>query len=155
MLLVLVALLLVGGCQTAEKPIEDPQMAAKDERSEEIRAVVREILAAMNRGDSANVAKNLSEDVVFLPPNAERISGKDAVTASITSFLEANRVNMSFTTDEIQTSGEWAYDIGRFTRTVQPKSGGETRVEFGKAVLVFRMDGPDWRLHSYLWNFSQ
>lgn len=111
----------------------------------------RSFMDAFQRGDAAGVAACYTADARLLPPNGEPTGG----TAAITSFWQG-AMNMGIKaarleTVELETRGDLAIEIGRYTLTIEP-APGTTVTDVGKYVVVWKNDGGTWKLHIDIWN---
>jgi uncharacterized protein (TIGR02246 family) len=111
---------------------------------------------AFNRGDAAGVASLYTENGSLLPPNAEIAQGREAIQQSIQGFIDAGLKNIAFTTVDVGTSGDLAYEIGRYSLDIQPPGSEQTVTDRGKYVIVARRqsDG-SWKLVTDIFNTSQ
>ncbi len=92
----------------------------------QINALLKRHVAAANAGDVEAYGDTLAHDVVFMPPDSPRVSGKDNVMRWVereffSQFVPQFRVEF----DEIRLFGAVAIAPGSFTLDLTPKSGGE------------------------------
>jgi ketosteroid isomerase-like protein len=88
----------------------------------------------------------LTDDVVFLPPNAPAIAGKKAVESLYRTFFAQFNIEHKATTEEIQVNGDWAFAWGGETLTLIPVAGGPQAQLQGKGMSILKRQ-PDgsWR----------
>lgn len=111
-------------------------------------------LAALRTNDIDSIAAHWTDSTVIMPPNAPILRGREAVRAWVVAFLDQMRlVDGRFMESEVAISGDLALERVAFQLTVQPVGGGETVVDVGKGLHVYRRqsDG-SWRLVMDIWN---
>lgn len=122
-----------------------PAMAGDDSNLEERAAMWME---KYNSGDLSGVAALYAEDGERNPPNAESVSGREAILA----FLETQRerglakVNVEVTSAHSSCDMAWA----RGTYQIVGDDGAE--LDHGKWVNVSKKVGDDWVIQSDIWN---
>ena len=142
--------LALGACAPAEEmadPAED--MAA----IEAVRVAEGEAGAA---GDVEAFLALLTDDVITMPPNAPLIMGKAAAKEWLEGFVAQYTVVMdSYTTDEIEVSGDLAFERYTGAWTLTSKATGESMSETMKGIHVYRKqaDG-SWKIARDTWNTS-
>ena len=83
-----------------------------------------QFMQAFNRGDAASAtAAAYREDATILPPGAPRISGREAITQFWQGAMAMGVRQVVLQTQELQVSGDHAYEIGVATLTLQPAGG--------------------------------
>ena len=101
--------------------------------------------AALRGGDAAAAGAVYSDDASLLPPAAEPLKGREAITAFWRAGVEAGISDVELDALELERGDGLAYEIGRYALRLQP--GGEAAVvDRGKYVLVheLQIDGR-WR----------
>lgn len=134
--------LIVAGCVTTETAVPTESIVAASDRFE----------AAFNAGDAAGLAALYTSDAIVMPPNMERITGRDRIRALWQNFFDAGVTSIDLHTDELRFAGIYATEVGAFTLGAPDGKGGKLEVE-GKYIVVWRKehDG-SWRLHRDIWN---
>jgi ketosteroid isomerase-like protein len=70
-------------------------------------------------------------------------------------FLNQFRVQFSLAVDEVRVLGEWAFERGGYTISLDPKAGGPAMQDIGKYITVYqRKAGDTWRMARDIWNSS-
>ncbi|HLK51550.1 MAG TPA: nuclear transport factor 2 family protein [Bryobacteraceae bacterium] len=102
----------------------------------EIRALDAEFERLANaRSVDALVEAFYAEDAHLLPPHAPRVNGKAALRDFWKNFFAAiNPSDVKLQTDEISSSGDLAYGVGKYSFTA---SGSQ---QTGKYVVVYRRE---------------
>ena len=108
------------------------------ERVHRARAQLEE---AYNRRDVAGLVTILTDDVVFLPPGAPAMVGRDSVVAMHqASFRQASdqyTSTLDHSSDEIIMAGIWVMDMGTYVATITPADGGERSTYDHKYIYIW------------------
>ena len=109
---------------------------------------------AVRQGDAAALATLYTEDATLLPPNSEMIKGRQGIEVFWQATGEMGVTDAVLTTVDVMGAGDLAYEIGKYTITIQPE-GQEPVEDMGKYVVVWKLqaDG-SWKLHVDIWNSS-
>lgn len=136
-------LAVLSGCEAMET---GPDAAAG------IATSLEQFQAAYSSGDAAALASLYTEDAAVLPPDAERIDGREDIQAMWQSFMDAGVADLELETVELRPHGDSASEVGTFTITAPDGQGG--RVTVGGKYIVLWREGEDgvWRLHRDIWN---
>ena len=122
-----------------------------------IKHTLREFAAACNAGDSSAVQKTFDAAVVFMPPDAPKVSGKKAVAAwAQTAVFDMFQQNLRINLGRAQFFGKQAFITGTFKLDMTPKAGGQTVKGTGKHSAMFKKqkDG-SWKYAQAIWNFDK
>jgi uncharacterized protein (TIGR02246 family) len=106
--------------------------------------------AAMQKGDAAALAALYTPDAEMFPPNAQVVSGRDAIQKLWQSFIDGGVTSLKLTTRDVQSAGDWAWESG--TYDLAGKDGQS--VDNGKYVVVWKQVQGKWHLHRDIWNSS-
>jgi uncharacterized protein (TIGR02246 family) len=108
---------------------------------------------AVEAGDVAALRLLVTEDIVFVQPDATEARGKDAFCQQLEAFFESYREELTYVIDDIQVANDWA--IARVTETtllISRKEGEEFRF-VGKHLAVLRREASGrWKLARDLGN---
>lgn len=108
--------------------------------------------AAINANDLEGIMAMLTDDVVFLPPNGERVVGKDAVRAWATPYMEAYTIHWGKTQLELIENEPWAFEQYGYVEHDVAKDGSGTLEDTGKGVIVYHHDADGvWRVARDIW----
>ena len=81
-----------------------------------INATLEQYVAAVNAADAEVYAKTLTDDVVFMPPDSPRLSGRQAVVDWAKSgFFDPFTIRFQAAFDEVQVFGSQAVATGSFS----------------------------------------
>lgn len=110
-----------------------------------IEANTKQFIEAFNKGDAAAVANMYTMDARLLPPNAEKVSGRANIQTFWQGAISAGLKMVSLETEHVETQGNLAVEVGRYTSTI-PEAGGVTKTDKGKYVVVWKRQGRSWKL---------
>ena len=133
-LIFLVILALPAGCGLIEESDVD--------RIHQARARLEE---AYNSRDIAALVTILTEDVVFLPPGAPAMVGRDNVVAmhqaSFRQSADRYTSALDHSSSEIIVAGDWAVDRGTYVAMITPADGGEASAYDHKYIYIWARQG--------------
>lgn len=144
--LLLSALVLLAACAPAPEP---PDLAAEEQT---IRDLDRRWVEAVASIDTISIANLYTADGYFMPPNAPRIDGRDAIRSAWAGMLQGPNVSLTFQPTEIVVaqSADMAYDIGTYNLAMD---GPEGRIEDeGKYVVVWKKMNGEWKVAVDIFN---
>ncbi len=103
---------------------------------------------AFNRGDLAALAALHTEDVLYLPPNASAVSGRQGVESTAKELFDAGWKNMSFSSVQFGSDGDLAYNVGRYS--VDDPTDESTTGHF--VDIYKRQADGSWKIHVTITN---
>jgi uncharacterized protein (TIGR02246 family) len=125
---------------------------------EDVRSLIasenQKFMDAFSGLDAAGVAALYTEDTKLLPPGFPMMTGKEAVQSFWQGAMNSGIKEAKLETVELESQGNLAFEIGRFTLTVQLQ-GSETTTMTGKYVVVWKNQDGDWKLHVDIWNTDE
>lgn len=109
-------------------------------------------LDGINSNDLSQFLATVTDDIVFLPPGSEPVSGKETLAAWVGGYLSAFRTSWTKTTVEMTVSEDVAYEWYRYTVVDTPREGGDPIHGAGNGVNIYRRgaDGT-WRVARDIW----
>jgi len=118
-----------------------------------IRALDREMVAALNGRDVDRYLGFLAEDAIWMPPNHPAVVGKAAIRKLVSQLCEIPDYTVAHHPRSIEVSrdGDLACLSYAYAFTVKSPDG-TTVTEKGKDVSVFRRVGDSWELVIDIWN---
>ncbi len=140
------ALALLAACTP---PPEPPDLAAEEQT---IRDLDRRWVEAVASIDTMSIANLYTADGYFMPPNAPRVDGRDAIRSAWAGMLQGPNVSLTFQPTEIVVaqSADMAYDIGTYNLAMD---GPEGRIEDeGKYVVVWKKVNGEWKVVADMFN---
>lgn len=100
-------------------------------------------------------AAHFTDDGVQMPPNTPANVGRTMIGSWSRAFLDQFRLQFSLAVDEVRVLGEWAFERGDYTISLNPKAGGPTMQDIGKYITIYqRKPGDTWRIARDIWNSS-
>ena len=121
---------------------------------DKIEAANKGFLDAFNSGDLAAAMEVYTKDATILPPNADMMKGKEAITA----YWQV-AVNMGVKKAELETvmvvpmGDKAAYEVGKYVLKIKP-SGAEELTDHGKYLMIWKLVGDKWKWDIDAWNSS-
>ena len=147
--LLLGVVLATAGCQSQTETPPAPDRAA-DEAA--IRAVLDGIATDFSAGKYEEMFSHYQDDVLISAPGAPDIVGKQAWRDSLnTSLPPGMDMDLAFTTEELEISGELAYERGTYSiKVANPAAPDQAMRIDGRHIHIFKRQ-PDgswkgWRL---------
>ena len=115
---------------------------------------LREVhLAALNAGDADGWAACFADDGVQMPPNFGTNAGRAAIEGWSKGFLTMFSCQFKLAVDEVQVTGHWAFERGRYDITIRPKSGGGSMDDNGKYITIYQKQPEGgWKIARDIWN---
>jgi len=105
---------------------------------------------AIRTADGDMMPSLYTSDAVILPPNADAVSGEEAITQYWESFFQLGITDARPVTREVIAMGDYALEVGE--TTVYRDDG--TLVDRGKIMVLWKNDGGTWKMHRDTWNSS-
>jgi uncharacterized protein (TIGR02246 family) len=133
-------------------PPEAPDLAAEEQT---IRDLDRRFVEAVGSIDTMSIANVYAADGYFMPPNAPRIDGRDAIRSAWAGMLQGSNFSLTLRPTEIVVaqSADIAYDIGTYSLGMD---GPEGRIEDeGKYVVVWKKVNGEWKIVADIINSSK
>jgi ketosteroid isomerase-like protein len=125
-----------------------------------IEQALRDWLEATNKpGEEGadSYASFVTDDAVWLPPNAALVEGRDAVRAWILPLTQAEEFSVTWeaTRVEVSAGGDLAYSMGTYEYSLKDAEGN-TVSNKGKFVDIWKKqsDGT-WKVAVAIWNSDQ
>lgn len=113
----------------------------------------KQFIEAFNKGDAAAVANMYAIDARVLPSNSEIIEGRANIQKFWQGAMSLGLKLVSLETTHVETQGNIAVEVGRYTLTV-PGAGGVTTTDKGKYVVVWKRERRSWKLAVDIYNTS-
>ncbi len=152
LIILAVSLVGIGACAPKPEAVEEivveevPQIdPAADEAT--LRAATPAWMAAFNADDAAAIAATMTEDGMLLPPNAEPVSGREAIESFWRGFIDTG-AEAALRLTQVTLDGDLGVKFGEYDLM---DAEGEI-FDTGKWMEVWtRVDG-EWQLHRDIWN---
>ena len=124
--------------------------AAPDKHRSEIITANEVFMTAFNSGDSSALAELYTADGSLMPTNSDFVNGKQAIAAVWQSVFDAGIKQVKLETLEVEGLGGTLYEVGKYTLFVD----GGAVADSGKYVVIWKMEGGQWKLHRDIFNTS-
>jgi ketosteroid isomerase-like protein len=90
-----------------------------------------------------------TEDAEWLIPEAPIVRGREAIAQAWKRILGSGGNNVRVDTGEVQESGHWMYEVGRFTASAPDGSV----LNAGKYIVIWKRDSNgEWKIHRDIFN---
>jgi len=142
-LILAVMLVSLAACGTTGKKADAAQGIAASNAAFE---------AAFSSGDAAGIAALYQLDAVVLPPDTDRIEGREAIQALWQSYIDAGLGDFDLMSDGLEVHDGAGVELGRFSVMAPDGKGGRVAVTGKYIVLWKRGDDGVWRLKWDIWN---
>jgi uncharacterized protein (TIGR02246 family) len=113
-------------------------------------------VAARNAGDVDRLRDLWAVDGVLLPIDEPAVIGREAIAGHIADFLDQTPGTIAIEPDETRVAGDWAFERGRETITLETEASGEhvhLQIKY-LAILVRQPDG-SWKVGRYMYNLDE
>jgi uncharacterized protein (TIGR02246 family) len=112
-------------------------------------------VAALNAGDAGAWAAQFTDDGVQMPPYAPANVGRAAIASWSKGVIDLFRLEFALTVDEVRVLGQWAFETGTYTISLNPKAESSPMQDMGKYITLYqRKPGDTWRMARDIWNSS-
>lgn len=136
----------------AQAPAQQPKSSNASVRAQ-IEAVNKRFVDLFNKGDAEGFAKVYATDAMILPPNAEPIRGREAITKFWRGGWDAGLRNVVLTTTEVSALGNTAYEVGTAQLEIRKADGSLAGKDTGKYIVIWKRDaGGNWHWYRDIWN---
>ena len=115
-----------------------------------IRGLTQDFRTAFNTGNYDQVAALFAGDGVFMAPNYEPVAGQKSIERMLRQLGDQGYQDLRVETTRIESSGDIAMEIGRYTVSIVEESG-QTFIDQGKYLVVWRRLGA-WRVAADCWS---
>jgi uncharacterized protein (TIGR02246 family) len=138
------------GCQ--KEVAEEPSVDVEADK-EAIKGWFERYVANNNAGDFDSYGGFWSEDVVWLPPGAPAVIGKEAIMDFARPFFEQYNIHQQIIAEEIKVADSFAFARTSAPEKDSPKSEGEPIETNAKGIFIFqRKDDGTWIGTYCIWN---
>ena len=114
----------------------------------EIASANKIFMNAFRKGDAPGMAALYTENGQVLPPNADFITGKQAVQAFWQAFMDMGIKEILLDIIEVEGHGNTAFEVSRFTL----KGEEEQILDQGKYIVIWKKENGQWKFHRDIFN---
>jgi ketosteroid isomerase-like protein len=98
------------------------------------------------------ILKFYASDAVFLQPTGERITGSTALRTLFQTIMGTFDSNLTLHSQNLETSGDLAYDSGDFQETLTTIATGAKITAKGSYIIIFkRQPNGSWQIVQHVW----
>jgi uncharacterized protein (TIGR02246 family) len=115
-----------------------------------IEAANQEFMDAARRGDLAGLVALYTEDGQVLPPNAEVMSGPEAIQAFWQAIAGMGVQEVTLETLEVEGHGDTAIEVGAYALSGE----GDQMLDRGKYIVIWKQEDGQWKLYRDIFNSS-
>lgn len=120
----------------------------------EVRAAIearnKRFMDAARRGDAAGLAALYTVDGQVLPPNADSVTGRQAVQAFWQAVMDMGIKEAVLEIGEAEGHGDVVIEVSTFTLSSE---GGQV-LDKGKYIVIWKQEDGQWKLHRDIFNSS-
>ena len=99
-----------------------------------------------------SILKFYAPDAVFLQPTGERITGSAALRTLFRTIMATFNSDLTLHSQNIETSGNLAYDSGDFQETLTTIATGARITAKGSYIIIFkRQPNGSWQIVQHVW----
>jgi uncharacterized protein (TIGR02246 family) len=121
---------------------------------EKIDAMNKGFVEAFNKGDLATAMTVYTKDATILPPNADMIQGREAISAYWQSAIDMGVKEAKLETVSVTPMGEnTACEIGKYVLKIKPE-GVPAFTDKGKYLMLWKLVDGVWKWDTDAWNSS-
>jgi ketosteroid isomerase-like protein len=146
-----IVLLAVAAAAAACAPKATPVDTSADVAA--IKTMQDHELAMVGSGNVDSAVTPYTSDVLIMPPGEAAIMGTAALRSWFENFTKDNTIAGSYSTNDVEVSGDLGVVHYIGTLTVTPKKGGPAMTETIKGIHVYKRQ-PDgsWKIAQDVWN---
>lgn len=131
-----------------KKPSDEADITAINE-------LYNQATLACSTGDAEMYLTIFTEDAVYMPQDFPPIVGKEELRPLYQDFFGAFDVELPYTIDKIEVTGDKAFVSSSFQYSTTAKEGGETITRPGKQLDILKkhVDG-SWKIYIQSWSYN-
>jgi uncharacterized protein (TIGR02246 family) len=120
-----------------------------------INDLYKQATLACSTGDADLYLSSFTEDAVVMATELPAINGKDELRPLIEGLFGMFDLELPYTVDKVEVSGDWAFARSSFQYSMTLKEGGETTTRAGKEMDIFKRqaDG-SWKIYTQCWSYD-
>jgi uncharacterized protein (TIGR02246 family) len=124
---------------------------AHAQSSDNLAKIMDSYAAALRTGDAEKLVALYTPNGVFMREDMKAVVGIPALRASYKEVFATLKVDLKFTTQESEVSGDMAWLRGVSSGKIKVLATGAETDESFNQLVVFRKDGGAWKIRSYLY----
>ncbi|TET46662.1 DUF4440 domain-containing protein [candidate division TA06 bacterium] len=117
----------------------------------------KEVDAAWLSEDVDVIIANSADDMILMPPNVERKTGKEEIRSFLQGFFDHFTMTELKTVErEVIVSGDWAFESSSYEWVIVPEGGGEGISDQVNFIGIWqRQSDGAWREVRAIWNSTK
>lgn len=120
---------------------------------DQIREVFEKVYPANVRAaDLQGYAEMYADDALWMPPNSPDRRGISEIVEGFASQIADNKIDPTFTAEEIQVIGNFGYVLGLSIATISPKDGSPSKQAKYRALWLMKKKKGIWKIVRQIWN---
>ncbi|MFC2085548.1 YybH family protein [Bacteroidota bacterium] len=144
--ILLVIILIAVSCSTNEK-------ADAENEVKTVRSVSMSVVKAWNEGDYDGFIKFIDDGAILFPQGAPPVKGIKSISSLYSASFESNTFEVSDSNEEIQVFGDFAFEIGTWVGSINPKDGSSPFKINNSVISIYKRqkDGA-WKIYRMMYN---
>lgn len=138
----------IFACQQPEKPMvaasQSIDMTAAKKAIEDADA---KFALAMAAGDSATIAGMYHSEALVMPPNMAVFTNRSQMGSFVKEVPKMGIKKVMLQPAELLNGGDFVIE-----RSVWEMSDGSKTLDKGKAIVIWKQEGGEWKLYRDIWN---
>jgi len=130
-------------------------LAHADTNNEKVQSLISQYETALNRSNVSAILDLYSKTPTFMPQYAPAQVGRTAVEKAYENVFNTIKLNIKFTTYEIEILGDTAW--------ARTSSAGKTKIiandivvdEGNNELFIFKNEKGNWKIHQYLFSTNK
>ena len=127
----------------------EPQFGVAE--SKVIRQRTADFASTFNAKEVDKLMGFYASEVVFMPPNAPTLRGKDAVGNFFKDMFSQGATELKLDSTDVGGHGPLAYESGTYSLNRRPATGPHTR-DRGKYMFIWRNTSGQWVMEYTIWS---
>lgn len=140
--LALAAVATVGAAGASAQPAAD---------SAQLVSIMERYAAALRANDVEVLVGLYAANGVFMREHLPASVGRDALRAAYREIFATLKVDLAFTIQEVEASGDMAWLRSTSRGTIRVLASGVESTDSFNALVVFRRESAGWKIRSYLY----
>ena len=120
----------------------------------EIAAINQKWVASFNKGDAAAVTAFYTDKATVLPPGADMVSGRDAVTGLWAAVIKSGMKVTSLESVSVKSLGAGIVEVGRAKAQIPGPDKQMMPIE-GKYVVIWKRIKGTLKMDTDIWNLNK
>ena len=153
--LIMLGLLVAFSCQEKINIAKENEEAIKAD-IQAIRNVSMAVVKTWNEGDYEGFMKFFDDDAILLPQNVPSVKGIQAVSSLYRNSFNNLTFKVSDTIEETQVFGDYAYELGNWTGSMNPKDGSTPITFNNKVICIYKRQADrSWKIYRWMYSSNE